>query len=89
MLVTDGGLGQLRGCDIYLNSMAGLEICYSGNPRVRNCTFRENGVGVYAHSAGRGSLEGCMFDRPDSVIIDAGATTSVSDMQSFARNEGT
>jgi hypothetical protein len=48
-----------------------------GDPRLLECRVHDNGISVFGHSAGLGSLTDCDLGPPGSIVVDAGATTRV------------
>ena len=57
----DGGKGLFENCEIYDYGFPAIGITNGGNPTFKNCTIRNNNVGVYVIDKGRGTFEGNRF----------------------------
>ena len=58
--VHNKGQGTVENCEIFSNSLAGIEIKEEGNPTIRNCQIHDGKQsGVYVYNKGQGTVENC------------------------------
>ena len=60
ILVKDEAEAVIEDCDVYANTMNGVEIWWGAHPTLRRCSIRDGeSAGVSVHDNGRGILEDC------------------------------
>lgn len=60
ILIRDQALAVIEDCDVYANTMSGVEISQGAHPTLRRCSIRDGkAAGVLVHGDGRGILEDC------------------------------
>ncbi|MFH1090424.1 MAG: pectinesterase family protein [Pseudomonadota bacterium] len=58
--IKDGAQGLVENCEIFANTLAGIEIKDGASPIIRNCRlFEGKGSGFFIHGNARPSIEGC------------------------------
>src|SRR5262249_52979796 len=84
IVIRQGGVGNLDGCEISGNGSVGLLVARAGNPTLRRCTITRNAdVGVLAQRGASGDMEGCDLtgNRGGDVELDSGAGMRLGDNQ--------
>jgi parallel beta-helix repeat protein len=59
IFVYEKGQGIVEDCDIFANTLAGLEIKEEANPTIRRCKIHDNAAGISVHTKGQGIVEDC------------------------------
>jgi F-box protein 11 len=91
VFVYKGAGGLIADCDIYGNTLAGVEIREESNPTLRRCRiYNGPSNGVYIHTNGKGTLEECDIyaNVRACVIIQSGASPTLRRCKLHESREG-
>ncbi|MDO4575503.1 MAG: right-handed parallel beta-helix repeat-containing protein, partial [Planctomycetia bacterium] len=60
MVFRDSARGTVQNCNIYGNTLYGMDVKTNGNPTVRGCDIHDGkDAGVFVHESGKGTFENC------------------------------
>jgi F-box protein 11 len=57
--IYENGQGIVEDCDIFANTLSGVEIQEEANPTIRRCKVHDNGAGILVRQKGQGIVEDC------------------------------
>ena len=68
----------MEDCDIFANTLSGVQIREEGNPIIQKCRINRNEYqAIYSHDNGRGTVENCDLTGNKRGAFDIDSTSQV------------